>query len=148
MDDVFPKMNGFETHTQFMQKRVLLEFVMIKYVIEGTRNIPLETILNDADISTKNNTDIGYLLQAVSHNKIIFLAHQDLYNLTMISHTLHLDVTIECDPFFIAKWINLANNTPDIYSFEHTTSSIRKVLIDELNEKITSMKKIIDANQK
>ena len=144
MNDVFPSLDGFETQTPFMQKRALLEHVMIKYVIEGERVVPLDNILNDVDIRPKNTPDLGQLLQAVVQNKAIFLSHQDLYNRNMIWSTTDLDITIECDPFFINKWIKNADSEVNVFSFKNITQDKCKVMIGELNEKISLMKKIIE----
>ena len=145
MNDVFPDLAGYETQTEFMQKRTLLEFIMIKHVIEETRIVPLDTILNEADIPVFDKSHIGFLLQAVFQNNVVFLNHHDLYNGNYITKTTYHDITMECNPFRVEKWINNATGKKDIHSFSYIEQKERDCLIAELVEKIKQMKKIISS---
>ena len=145
MNDGFPDLAGYETQTEFMQKRTLLEFIMIKHVIEETRIVPLDIILNEADILVSDELHIGFLLQAVFQNNVVFLNHQDLYNRRSITSTTHLDVVMECNHLFVEKWINNATGKKGIHSFSYIEQEERDHLIAELVEKIKQMKKIISS---
>lgn len=143
MIDIFLNMEGFETQEPFMQKRILLEHVMIKYVIEKKHIVPLDSILNTANIS-RQDSELGHLLQAVANNNVVSFAHQELYNIRGISESTHLKTIIYCNPFFIAKWIKRAEGKDNIHSFDYASQDARNAMIQELDENITYIKKIIN----
>ena len=135
-------MKGFEKQELFLQKRILLEHVMIKYVIEKKYIVPLDSILNEANIS-KNDSELDHLLQEVVNNDVISFVHQGQYRIHNISNTTHQDVTIYCNPLFIAKWIKCAEGKDNAYLFDDVSQNTRNVMIRELEENITYMKKTI-----
>ena len=132
-------MKGFEKQSPFMQKRTLLEFVMIKKIIQVKNPLPLDEILEEAGLKIEMKEKLGHLLLAVAQNTVVFIHHQDLYNMKFINNTTHLNIFLECGPFYIEKWAkNIGLN--DIYSFEHIPSDKKIMMIDELTESINFMK--------
>ena len=143
MNDVFPDLVGYETQTEFMQKRTLLEFIMIKHVIEEDYAVPLETILNEADISVSDKPNIGLFLKKISKNGVVILNPPDLHDRSITS--TDLDVMMICKQFHVEKWINKVTDKKEIHSFSSLEQEERDQLIAELVEKITQMKKIISS---
>ena len=139
--DAFPKIDGFETLTSFMQKRCLLEYVMFKHVINQEYHVVLEDIVNEAGISTRDE-DLRWLLESVVQNDAISFHHQDLFT-NMITSTLDLDCFIDCNPFVVNKMLNKLGYN-DTYSFAHAKNEDCKGMIAELNEKISLMKKLLN----
>ena len=123
---------------------MLAHELLLLTIIEKKYIVPLDPILNEANIS-KNYSELGHLLQAVANNNVVFFAHQDLYRIHEISSTTHLDATMYCNPLFIKKWIKRAEGKDNIYSFEHASQNTRNIMIRELDENITYMKKTINS---
>ena len=141
-DHIFLKLDGFETQTDLMKHRTLLESIMIKYIIKGKTTLPLDIILKEACIETDPKT-LGRYIQAVAQNTVIFISHQELYNILHIDKTRDLDLTLDCDPFFINKWAK-SIGLPGVYSFNHIPDNKLKPMLSELEENIKKMKKLLE----
>ena len=138
--EVFPVMEGFDTLSSFMKKRVLLEFVMIRLVAHNENLIPAQQIIDEAGID-KRDEDLGNLFRAVAQNQVLFINHQELYrNNLSIADTLHLNCFIECNPFIVNLFVRKLN-FPNTYSFNQINEGARNNVIGELTEKIEFMKK-------
>ena len=55
-DDIFSKIDGFETQTDLMKNRTLLEFIILKHLMKNTTTLPLDVILKEANISSRDES--------------------------------------------------------------------------------------------
>lgn len=138
--EIFPVMEGFDTLSNFMKKRVLLEFVMIRFVARNENLIPAQQIIDEAGIDNQDE-DLSNLFRAVAQNQVLFINHQELYrNSPSIAGTLHLNCFIECNPFIVNHFVRKLD-FPNTYSFNQISEDALKNVIGELTEKIGFMKK-------
>lgn len=138
--ELFPVMEGFNTLSSFMKKRILLEFIMIRLVARNENLIPAQQIIDEAGIGERDE-DLGNLFRAVAQNQVLFINHQELYrNSPSIADTLHLKCFIECNPFIVNLLVRKLN-LPNTYSFNQIGKDTRNNIITELTEKIEFMKK-------
>lgn len=138
--EIFPVMEGFDTLSSFMKKRVLLEFVMIRLVARNENLIPAQQIIDEAGIDNRDE-DLDNLFRAVAQNQVLFINHQELYNNNpSIVDTLNLNCFIECNPFTVNLFVKKLN-FPNTYSFNQINEEARNNVIGELTEKIELMKK-------
>ena len=140
MVEVFPNTQGFDTLTPFMVKRILLEFAMIKQVINQNYEVELDEILHDAGISVKDPR-LKELLESVAQNNVVSFHHQDLFT-NMINQTTHLNSFIDCNPFIVNKWTKKLgyNNT---YTLNRVSQAHRDAMIKEIDLKIGRMKGLL-----
>ena len=138
---IFPDLIGFESQTLFMQKCMLLEFIMIKNVLDDKYTVPLKDILNKAGLNQKNCNNLCHILQAIAYNNVVFLAHQGLHSSSIFLEIDH-PLTLDCYPSHINKWAANAGQNK-IYAFNKLPNDILNNMRSELEEKINLMKKII-----
>jgi hypothetical protein len=141
MNDVFPTLEGYETMTEFMQKRCLLEFIMFRHIINQKTNPTIREIIHEASINT-DDEKLYELFQAVSQNKTIFISHKDLYEHKYFSMTMDMKCFLDADPFVVNLMLK-RGGIDNVFSFDHINSEQRKVILGELFEKISLMQKII-----
>ena len=137
-DDIFPKMDGFETQTDLMKNRTLLEFIMIKHLMKNTTTLPLDVILKEANISSKNKSLRQYL-EAVGKNNVVFVCLQGADETDDIRTITHHDLCFECNPMEINLWAKKMEMF-GICAFEHMPHDKLHIMYKELQEKIDYMK--------
>ena len=145
--EVFPVMEGYDTLSSFMKKRVLLEFVMVRLAARNENLIPAQQIIDEAGIDNQDE-DLSNLFRAVAQNQVLFINHQELYgNSPSIAATLHLNCFIECNPFIVNLFVRKLD-FQNTYSFNQINEDARNNVVEELTEKVEFMKKNLSNQQR
>lgn len=137
---IFLDMEGFEKTPPLTLRRTLLELVAIRYAVRGVHSIPLGDMLAGAGLSTMDR-EASLVLRAASRNNVVYVDHQEMYNTMYLGPYLGLDVFIECNPIFVAKWVAKAGGGDNVYAFDDVPQDMRYTMTEELDGMIGRMKK-------
>lgn len=134
---IFLDMEDFESVTPFTLCRTLLELVAIRYAVKGASNIPLAQVLADAGMP-RGDRAAPLVLRAVAQNSVVFIDHPDMYR-SRIGQP-EGQVFIECNLWFVARWVSKAGGGDRVYSFGATSDDIRGKMVVDLDSSIAKLK--------
>ena len=137
---IFLDMEGFEKAPPLTLRRILLELAAIRYAVNGVHSTPLGDMLANAGLSPRGR-EASLVLRAASRNNVVYVDHQEMYNTMYLGPYLDLDVFIECNPIFVAKWVAEAGGGDNVYAFDGVPQDMRDTMTEELDGMIDRLKK-------
>lgn len=139
MGAIFLGLEGLESVSPIMLRRTLLELVAVRHALEGSRRVPLGRLLKDAGLPNSGRT-ASIVLRAMAQNGAVFVDHQDMYRTADLGGSRDIDVVIECDMRFVAKWVSKAGGGDHVYSLDSVPEDIRDKMAEELDDSIPKLK--------